>query len=127
MLILILIALLAIDMSIAGNMVGRAPKYDEAVIVVGGGLAGMSATISALEEGVSKVYLLDKEKDLGGNSAKATSGINACGTEAQEAAKINDSPDKFYTDTITAGDRENDPGLVDILVSYLCVFKIITF
>lgn len=87
----------------------------------------MSAAISALEEGATKVYLLDKEKDVGGNSAKATSGISACGTKAQEDAKIKDNTDKFFQDTMQAGDRENDPGLVDVLVTsflVICIFYV---
>ncbi|KAI6191350.1 FAD-binding-2 domain-containing protein [Aphelenchoides bicaudatus] len=112
--LLLLIALST--MEIVEGLTSKAPKHDEPVIVVGGGLAGLTATISALEHGASKVYLVDKEKDIGGNSAKATSGINACNTAAQEAAGVKDSPDKFYTDTMTAGDRENEPGLVDVLV-----------
>lgn len=31
---------------------------------------------------------------------------------------INDSTDRFYSDTMTAGDRENDPILVDQLVIF---------
>lgn len=43
------------------------------VIVVGGGLAGLSAVLEALNAG-AKVILVDKEANLGGNSAKASSG-----------------------------------------------------
>lgn len=43
------------------------------VIVVGGGLAGLCATIEATRHG-AKVTIIEKEKGLGGNSAKATSG-----------------------------------------------------
>ena len=45
------------------------------VIVIGGGLAGISAAIEATRHG-SKVTIIEKEKNLGGNSAKATSGEN---------------------------------------------------
>jgi len=45
------------------------------VIVIGGGLAGLSAAHTILENGGS-VLLLDKSAFLGGNSTKATSGIN---------------------------------------------------
>ena len=45
------------------------------VIVIGGGLAGLSAAHTILENGGS-VVLLDKSAFLGGNSTKATSGIN---------------------------------------------------
>lgn len=51
----------------------KAPKADEPVIVVGGGLAGLSAVLEALKYDAS-VLLIDKSKDLGGNSAKASSG-----------------------------------------------------
>ncbi|CAD5234202.1 unnamed protein product [Bursaphelenchus xylophilus] len=95
---------------------GKTPKDSDPIIIVGGGLAGLSATIEALEHGADKVYLVDKEKDLGGNSAKATSGINGCNTETQRTLGIEDNCDKFYTDTVNAGDRENDANLVDVLV-----------
>jgi len=45
------------------------------VIVIGGGLAGLSAAHTILENGGS-VLLLDKSAFWGGNSTKATSGIN---------------------------------------------------
>lgn len=44
------------------------------VIVVGGGLAGLSATIEAFSGG-AHVTLIEKEARLGGNSAKASSGM----------------------------------------------------
>lgn len=52
------------------------------VIVVGGGLAGLSAAHTVLERG-GNVLLLDKNPFFGGNSTKATSGINGAGTAAQ--------------------------------------------
>ncbi|CAK0871628.1 unnamed protein product, partial [Prorocentrum cordatum] len=39
------------------------------------------------------------EADLGGNSAKATSGINACGTRVQRAAGVDDDGRYFERDT----------------------------
>ena len=44
------------------------------VIVIGGGLAGLSAAHTVLEHG-GRVLLLDKNPFLGGNSTKATSGM----------------------------------------------------
>ena len=43
------------------------------VVVVGGGLAGLSATIEAVQHG-ALVTIVEKEERIGGNSAKATSG-----------------------------------------------------
>lgn len=60
---------------------------ENAVIVVGGGLAGLSAAHTLLERGAS-VLLLDKCAFLGGNSTKATSGMNGSGTAAQRKLGI---------------------------------------
>eukprot|EP00445_Apocalathium_hangoei_P048043 CAMPEP_0203998278 /NCGR_PEP_ID=MMETSP0360-20130528/13960_1 /ASSEMBLY_ACC=CAM_ASM_000342 /TAXON_ID=268821 /ORGANISM="Scrippsiella Hangoei, Strain SHTV-5" /LENGTH=58 /DNA_ID=CAMNT_0050939331 /DNA_START=56 /DNA_END=229 /DNA_ORIENTATION=+ len=48
-------------------------------IVLGGGLAGVSAANTLLENG-ARVVLLDKSSFCGGNSTKATSGINGAET-----------------------------------------------
>jgi glycine/D-amino acid oxidase-like deaminating enzyme len=71
----------------------------EQVIVVGGGLAGLSAAHTVLEHG-GRVLLLDKCPFLGGNSTKATSGINGALTRTQAKAGIDDSADKFEADII---------------------------
>lgn len=51
---------------------------------------------------------------------QASSGVAACNTKAQEMQHIIDSPELFYSDTMSSGDYENDRTLVDILVSLLC-------
>ena len=71
----------------------------EQVIVIGGGLAGLSAAHNVLEHG-GRVMLLDKCPFLGGNSTKATSGINGALTRTQAKACIEDSADKFEADII---------------------------
>eukprot|EP00930_Biecheleria_cincta_P084104 TRINITY_DN73595_c0_g1_i1.p1 TRINITY_DN73595_c0_g1~~TRINITY_DN73595_c0_g1_i1.p1 ORF type:complete len:1181 (+),score=280.85 TRINITY_DN73595_c0_g1_i1:35-3544(+) len=45
-------------------------------VVVGGGLAGMVATLTLLDRG-ARVVMVEKQPYLGGNSGKASSGINA--------------------------------------------------
>ncbi|THH27983.1 hypothetical protein EUX98_g6210 [Antrodiella citrinella] len=68
------------------------------VIVVGGGLAGLSAAHTLLERGAN-VLLLDKQPFMGGNSTKATSGINGAGTQTQQEAGIPDNAKLFFDDT----------------------------
>ncbi|KAI9266521.1 FAD binding domain-containing protein [Phascolomyces articulosus] len=80
------------------------------IVVVGGGLAGLCATIEAATLDPSlNVILVDKEANIGGNSAKATSGINAM-TEA------GDSLDAFEKDTLESGGGLSNTDLVHKLV-----------
>ena len=64
------------------NLKAKDEERRKTVVVVGGGLAGLSAAIESERAGCH-VILVDKESGLGGNSAKASSGINGCGTNAQ--------------------------------------------
>ncbi|GAA5928345.1 hypothetical protein JCM1841_003536 [Sporobolomyces salmonicolor] len=68
------------------------------VIVVGGGLSGLSAAHTLYEKGAN-VLVLEKNAFFGGNSTKATSGINGSGTKAQERLGIKDSASAFFADT----------------------------
>lgn len=70
------------------------------VIVVGGGLAGLSASYAALRAGAA-VRLLERAEKPGGNSIKASSGINGAPTRFQKAGDTT-----FYSDTTrSAGAR----------------------
>merc|ERR1719223_1142347 len=82
------------------------------VIVVGGGLGGLSAAHTVLEHGI-KVVVIDKNAFFGGNSTKATSGINGALTKSQRKLKIDDSPEIFEADTIRGG--ASRPDLVRVL------------
>jgi len=86
------------------------------VIVVGGGLAGLSATIESARHG-ARVTIVEKEKSLGGNSAKATSGMNGADTAAQRKLEIVDSPELLITDTTKSGDGRSKPNLVSTLAT----------
>jgi len=59
-------------------------------VIVGGGLAGLTAACELLEKGCS-VTVLEKNPNLGGNSSKATTGIAAPGCGIQKASNIQDS------------------------------------
>ncbi|KAF5964583.1 aromatic-amino-acid decarboxylase [Fusarium coicis] len=75
------------------------------VVVVGSGLAGLSASYEALQRGAPSVHLLDRAPKPGGNSIKASSGINGAGTEYQRAAGV-ESDTLFYSDSVkSAGSR----------------------
>lgn len=60
-----------------------AVSYDADVVVVGAGGAGMSAAIAAADAGQS-VIILESQAMVGGNSVRATGGMNAAKTVYQD-------------------------------------------
>lgn len=88
------------------------------VIVVGGGLAGLSAAHQIYARG-GNVVLLDKQPFLSGNSGKATLGINGAGTRAQDTLKIRDLAAQFLEDTVKSGHGQADPALAGVLTKRL--------
>lgn len=73
--------------------------YD--VIVIGSGLAGLTTSVKLLEGGL-KVAVVEKAEKMGGNSIKASSGINGVPTIYQRKDE-KDSVEEFYKDTIRSG------------------------
>jgi len=84
------------------------------VIVVGGGLSGLSAAHTIYLAG-GNVVVLDKQGFFGGNSTKATSGINGALTRTQVDAKIGDSVKQFYDDTLKSARDKARPDLIKVL------------
>merc|ERR1711939_807222 len=84
------------------------------VIVVGGGLSGLSAAHTVYLNGGS-VLLLDKNNFFGGNSTKATSGLNGALTRTQVDSKIQDSVKQFYDDTLKSARDKARPDLIRVL------------
>merc|ERR1719181_1689603 len=84
------------------------------VIVVGGGLAGVSAANTCIEYGL-KVILLDKSAFCGGNSTKATSGINGAETRTQKEKGVEDTVEIFTNDTMKGGAKR--PAVAKVLCS----------
>lgn len=81
------------------------------VIVVGAGLAGHCAALSAAEAGAS-VLLLEKTPRYGGSSITAGGSFAFSGTEDQRAAGIEDSDELFRADLFKAANDKCDPVLV---------------
>lgn len=84
------------------------------VIVVGGGLSGLSAAHTIYLAG-GNVVVLDKQGFFGGNSTKATSGINGALTRTQVDHKIADSVKQFYDDTLKSARDKARPDLIKVL------------
>ena len=86
-------------------------ELDTDIVIVGAGGAGMTAAINAAQAG-KDVILLEKMPYAGGNTTKATGGMNAAETHYQEEQGIEDSVDQFVEDTMEGGHNINDKDLV---------------
>lgn len=84
------------------------------VVVIGAGGAGMTAAITAKQAGLD-VIILEKMSMIGGNTVKATGGMNAAETKYQKESGIEDSIQTYIDDTIKGGYEINDPELVRVL------------
>mmetsp|Transcript_34338 Transcript_34338/g.72249 ORF Transcript_34338/g.72249 Transcript_34338/m.72249 type:complete len:1299 (+) Transcript_34338:130-4026(+) len=85
---------------------------DPDAIVVGTGLAGLAATLNILDRG-GRVTLIEKEHRMGGNSNKASSGINAC---CPQNATYGDDLETFMKDTTRSAGQSARPHLIETLV-----------
>ncbi len=92
----------------------RESEYTADVIVIGAGGAGMTAAITAADNGASAI-VLEKMPIQGGNTLLSGGEYAAPGNWIQVEEKIEDSNDKFYADILKGGDNENDPALVRVL------------
>ena len=99
------LSLLGLERSVASMACGAAVFPANQGIVVGGGLAGFSAAHTMVEHGC-KCILLDKSPFCGGNSTKATSGINGSETKTQKAKGIKDTNKIFTADTLKGGAKK---------------------
>ncbi|HIZ53008.1 MAG TPA: flavocytochrome c [Candidatus Enterococcus avicola] len=90
-------------------------KYD--VIIVGSGGAGMSAAIQAKEAGANPV-IFEKMPIAGGNTLKASAGMNASQTTFQKEQGIEDSNDLFFEESLKGGGGTNDQELLRYFVDH---------
>jgi len=85
---------------------------DPDAIVVGTGLAGLTAALNILDRG-GKVVIVEKEHRMGGNSNKASSGINACCLGNNTG---NDNLQSFLVDTTKSAGSSAKPELIRTLI-----------
>ncbi|SKA04007.1 fumarate reductase flavoprotein subunit [Pilibacter termitis] len=88
-------------------------KYD--VIIVGAGGAGMTAAIEAKDKGLNPV-VFEKMPVAGGNTLKASAGMNAAETKFEKEKNVTDSKDLFFEETLKGGGGKNDQELLRFFV-----------
>ncbi|AKP67198.1 flavocytochrome c [Companilactobacillus ginsenosidimutans] len=90
-------------------------NYD--LIIVGSGGTGLTAALQAHELGLSPV-ILEKMPAIGGNTTRASSGMNASETTVQLDHKIVDNMEDFYNDTFKGGGKKNNPELLKYFTTH---------
>lgn len=64
--------------------------YNTDIVIIGAGGAGMTAALTAAEKGAD-VIILESQAAVGGNSVRATGGMNAADTPAQDENEFGES------------------------------------
>ena len=108
------LALLALLMVLVLTVVFNSDEDEADVVIIGAGASGMSAAIEADRLGYD-VILLEKMPYVGGNTIRATAGINIVDSPEQEAMGIEDSKSLFVSDVLASGHSENNVLMVEKL------------
>lgn len=88
-------------------------QYD--VIVLGAGLAGHCAALSAAEHG-ARVALFEKTPEPGGSTVYAAGSFAFAGTELQRAIGVEDTPEGLAEELMNVADGQADPQLIQLYV-----------
>ena len=91
------------------------PNYD--VVIIGSGGAGLTEAIKAHELGLNPV-ILEKMSKIGGNTTRASSGMNAAETNVQLHHHIVDSFGDFYGETLKGGGGMNNQALLKFFTEH---------
>lgn len=87
------------------------------VIIVGGGSAGLMATIFAAERG-ARVLVVEAADVLGGSLWVATGQMSAAGTRLQRERGIADTADAHFADVIRISRGTVNPGLARLAIDH---------
>lgn len=90
-------------------------KWDETfeLVVIGSGGAGLATAVSAAQNGVKKILVLEKMSYIGGNTAISGGGFNSYDPVRQKKQNIQDSPENHAKNTLEGGDGRANPELVN--------------
>lgn len=87
------------------------------LVVVGAGLAGLAAALTAAESGLD-VVLVEKQRSIGGSSAMSGGHFAFSQTPQQLASGVEDSSELFLRDLLDVGGHVNDEGLLQAYLSH---------
>lgn len=82
------------------------------IVVVGSGLAGVAAALSALEAGAQNVLMIEKGPLIGGHSAYSTGTLAVVGSDRQKTQGVTDSLDLMWEEAKKVGGESADEALI---------------
>lgn len=112
--------LAAASTALAGEVTAEPTTWDHEsdILIVGSGYAGLCAAIEALQAGCT-VTLIEKNTVLGGNSILCAGNAQfGGGNIIQQAAEIDDTPERFYDDIFAYGSHRAVPELLHTFVDH---------
>ena len=111
--------LIILSLFILANLTNRKLEEQYDIVIIGGGLAGLTAAFESdlKSNGSLKIALIEQTSDFAGNTNRSTSGINLLETEPQTKNNIIDNYTVFYSDTMKSGKNINNPSLVSTFIN----------
>ena len=93
----------------------RGPGQDEAdLVVVGASTSGLLGAVLAADRGC-RVVLVERAKELGGSAGREAESIAAAGSRFQQAAGIDDRPERLADDVVRHSGDRIDPAVARAL------------
>ena len=93
------------------------------VVIIGAGGAGMTAALQAVDCGVESVILLEKTGSTGGNTSRATGGMNAAKTAFQDENEWKDATTTAVEKTLASAKEKYGEKLGDLIATVETQFE----
>lgn len=87
------------------------------VVIVGAGGAGMAAALQAVDSGVERVIVVEKTGSTGGNTSRATGGMNAAKTAYQDEREWADATTAAVEKTIASAKERYGDTLSELIAT----------
>ncbi len=97
--------------------VGEKLTMEADLVVVGGGIAGLAATLEASDNGAENIILLEKMPAVGGSTIRSDGKMLAAGTDIQKKLGIEDSPELFAEFLMEIGEYEVDEDFINLIAN----------
>lgn len=92
-------------------------KLDANMVVIGGGGTGVAAALTAIEQGITSIVLLEKRAALGGNATMAAGFLFAAGSRHQREAGAEISRDTAFKESMAYHHYKANPRILRTFIN----------